>query len=709
MKAVTEHIFNGITSPTGATYNTGVTYIGSGTFIKQYTGATAADNYISPFPIAVARPMEAATAIACAYPWVYSWSDDIDWIFLADNGTVATTRRFILVEYNKIINEFSWKGFITQSGPGGNETVRGMRAYIYKHTTGTVGVSNTAVTGDGTTWVNERIAAGARIGFGSTDPVQITNWYEISTINSNTEITLLSSAGTITTGTSYVIEEIRIYMTLSNATVANGGLFIIKGLNYSTFIPAGTTISLAASDDNVRAVYWLKDAAIVTMQAAWGMAYEQPNTGFTEHFAYVMNGTVSANAYHCYKYNLRANLTVSGGISTDAYLYRTGNIGSALTGTIIITNNGRVMKLNHGSGSGVESLYFVTTTRIYRCPLADITNGSTSYIADAMVDVPPGGTSTYIAAGFTGVEHISTIDKIVTSGAAAGRAQVGDYNTISEPFDVIFLANQGQYDSSLVDSGAPINPSSNAIAMSLYSEGGRLYLCRNGTSVALNQLYCLPAAAHRFWADESGEYVITPKILTTGAIKYYRVYVNSLRQLGNTTFGVPAEDYDLLYRTTGIDDNSGSWTLFADDAKDLSGISGSDGIQFKIRFKVLGTWCISPRIYSVSVVYEDSQTDSHYTPSVNKSNVTNRIFAYRQTSAWGSNIPNLRMRLYNAATNGSVLDDTITSSSSGTWQYSADGNNWNVWDDTKDTVGYYIRYTATTLPDSIIVRALLTQ
>lgn len=61
----------------------------------------------------------------------------------------------------------------------------------------------------------------------------------------------------------------------------------------------------------------------------------------------------------------------------------------------------------------------------------------------------------------------------------------------------------------------------------------------------------------------------------------------------------------------------------------------------------------------------------------------------------------------------SVFDDNfdnVTSSTFGTWQYSSDGgSNWNAWDDTQDQVGNYIRYTATSLPSGVRVRALLTQ
>jgi hypothetical protein len=325
-----------------------------------------------------------------------------------------------------------------------------------------------------------------------------------------------------------------------------------------------------------------------------------------------------------------------------------------------------------------------------------------------MTEVPPGGTNTFVLSTFSSVEEADTIDRLVITGAAAGRSYVTKYYTNSSPLDTIFLGDDKQSDFSGADSSAPAHPATLQTVMSCYAEGGRLYLVRNGTTSALNQMYCLPMKAHRQWADETGVYIITPKLVTTGAIKFYRVYLNIDKQRGDSTFGAPTEDYDLLYRTTGITNNTGDWSSVTNDG-DLTNISSSDEIQFKIRFKVLGTWCIPPRIYGLVVVYEDSNTDSHYTPSIDKSNVTSRIFAYRQTLAWGSNIPNLRIRIYNAATSSNVLDDTVSGSAYGTWEYSTNGTVWNSWSASADNVGNYIRYTATTLPDSIVASALLTQ
>jgi hypothetical protein len=89
------------------------------------------------------------------------FSDDIDWVFLADNATAAATRRIVFYEYNKTTSEFTWKGFITLIYPAAtNHTIRGFRVVRELYTTGTVGVSGTAVTGSGSAW-NIR-APGAR-------------------------------------------------------------------------------------------------------------------------------------------------------------------------------------------------------------------------------------------------------------------------------------------------------------------------------------------------------------------------------------------------------------------------------------------------------------------------------------------------------------------------------------------------------------------
>lgn len=694
--------FTGLTTPISS-YDQNKTNLG--TLIKQYTGALSTDKFAGPSKIGITRPMEQSVAIPGIYPQAIRFSDTIDWVFLADNSTAATTRRIILYEYNKSDSTFNWKGFLTLTYPAvTNHTIRGFRVSRELYTAGTISASGTSVTGTSTLWQSSRLSVGSRIGFGSTDPSLISTWYEISSIGSNTSITLATSAGTISSGTSYVIEDIIIVTSTTNATATNGGLFIAKGIRPELFTPAGTTIPAATTVDNIRAVYWLADAAVVTNTVAAGSALGNRNS-WTDQSVYVLNVTGAA----VYVYNFRAALTLTAGKDTTTNVIKTGN--QAVTGTLSQTNNGRVSTLSHGPGSGIESLYYVTTTRVYRSSISAITNGSVSWQSDTMVEIPPGGTATYLATGaLTSCEISSGIDRLVitTSGAAGVRSYITQYNTSSNPFDHIFLVDDKQQDQSTSDSGSVAHPAILASPFSVWSENGILYLARVGTTAAINQLYTLPIGAHQTYSITNQELLVTPKFDISDSSKLYNVYINRVSKLGTDTFSLPTEPFKVYYRTSGISDNSGSWTLLNDDG-DLSGISGSE-IQFALSFKVIGTTCVPARIMGLSLVYEDNSTDGHYQPSVNKSSITTNTFAYRQSILWSSNIPNMRIRMYNAVTGSLILDDTILSSSYGVWEYSSnDGSSWNTWDIAQDVVGNYIRYTATSLPNSTKIKVLLTQ
>jgi len=266
-----------------------------GSVIRRYSGNNPEDNFIGPAIIGLARPMEASTAIPSVFPHVHVIDENKDLIFLCDNAAAAVTRRIVLYEHNKVTSEYTWKGFITLTYPiAGNKTIRGFRVVREFYTDGTVSVSGTTVTGVGTLWDTSRLSVGSRIGFGSTDSSQITTWYEITDINSDTSITIDSST-TFSAGTPYVIEDLMVVTSVTNATLANGGLFVTKGLRIELFTPSGTTIDAATTIDRQRAVYWLADASVVTNTTAASAAIED-RTSWVEQNVYVLN-TVGAKVY----------------------------------------------------------------------------------------------------------------------------------------------------------------------------------------------------------------------------------------------------------------------------------------------------------------------------------------------------------------------------------------------------------------------------
>lgn len=701
MKAAVEHIFNG---PTGSLTSYTSSLTSHGTLIQQYSGSQP---YISPKQTLFSSLPEVST-FTTAYPHVYKWSDRYYWIFTADFAAAAVTRRVVMYQYDRQSEAVSLVGSILLnfSGISGAKTSRSIRGLVYRHTTGTVAATATStITGTSTSFQSERIAVGARIGFGSTDPTQITTWYNITAIASDTSLTIDQTV-TVAGGTSYVIEEIRIAYVCTNATAANGGLFLVKGLNPSVFT-GNTTISEAVSTDNVRAVYFLKDAVTNNNTVAYGIGIDD-EVSKTEHDAYVLNADTTTAA-RIYKFNLRAALTVSSAASTSAFTFRTGQ--ATTTGTIQTSANGRVFTVAHGAASGVKSFWFATLTRIYRCALTDITNAGTGHLTDAMIEVPPGSSTTYPAnANLSQVDYSNSIDKLVISTAAAPfRVYLTEYKTDGSQFQKTILPDIGRLKSSTTDTNVALIPSSRVLAHNIWTEDGIFFTIPASVTTGINVLYIYPAFSCDWtFATSTNQYIISPKLATLNATKLYRAYVTNKENDGNESLGSSTDAFRMYARTSGIDDNSGGWTLLTDNF-DLTGISPSTHIQFKIEFKTLSELCLPTKIYSICCVYEDGSQDYHYEPSLTYSSATNRVFAWRQAQSWGSNIPNLRIRLFNVANGLMIHDDDITSVAYGTWQYSTDAVTWNSWSAAQDTVGNYIRYTATSLPNNITVRALLTQ
>jgi hypothetical protein len=678
-----------------------------GNLIKFYTGPNPEDKFVGPSKIGMARPMEQSVAIPGIFPTVITYSSTIDWVFLADGAAAAATRRIILYEFNKNTSEFTWRGFVTinyPAGATGNKTIRAQDITYDLYTTGTVSVSGTAVTGSGTAWQSSKLAVGSRIGFGSNVPSEITTWYEITTIGSDTSITIDASISQ--TNVPYVIEDLRAVQVITNATATNGGLFLVKGLRYELFSAAGGSVSAGATDESARACYWLADAATVTNTIGYGIGVDQKSS-WTSQDCYVLNANAVATA-KIFKYNLRSTLTLIAGRATDAFLLGTGAV--VVTGNISPNGSMIIATANHGPGNNAKSLYWVTASRVYRTDLATVTNNSVNFVTDAMIEVPPGSASTYAATGtFSNIIYDNIIDKfiIMNTGAASARSYVTEYNTTSNQFNHIFLTDTKQLDQSLATSDSPAHPTINASTFSGYSKNGILYMIRQSTLATLNQLYSLPVGAQQNYAITTNNLLISPKFNISDATKLYELNVNNIKKLGTDTFATPTEGFKVYYRTTGIDDNTGLWTAL-NDASNLDGVGGTE-IQFAIGFRVLGNTCIPARIISLSLIYEDGTTDSRYTPSVGKSSVINRIFAYRQNSLFVGNIPVLRIRLYNADTGVLVLDDNTTDQTLGTFQYSTDGTTWNAWNVSENTIGNYIRYTAASLPNGIKIRVLLTQ
>ncbi len=684
--------------------------VGLGPRITQkYLSSSPDDGFVGPFPVAIARPMEQSTQIPGTFPWALQWSSTKDWVFLADNAATAATRRIIMYEYDRTTQAFTWKGFVTLTYPAAtNHTIRGFRMTYDKYTTGTVAVSGTAVTGTTTAWSASRIAVGSRIGFGSTDPTLITTWYEISAIGSDTGITLTTTAGTITSGTPYVIEELRAITLNTNATTTNGGLFVAKGLRPEIFTTVGTTIPAATTVDNIRACYWLADASTVTNITAIGCGI-QPRDSYTQHFLWGIDGTSTVTLF---KHNLRAALTLTAGKDTTSLALKSGTT-AALSGTATQLNNGRIATASHGPGSGLQCIYFTTGTRIYRTnDVSTITAAQTTFIADNSVETPPGSVNTFAASSLlSSIEYSLSTDRFfvpVNATTTPFRSYFTQYRTDGGQWDRIWGCDTRQIDQSAADSSTTPHPSMTGAAYSVWAEGGILYIATLGTTAILNRLYACPVAD---WEHTSNDYVLTPRLSCPNIDKFSQAWFTEISNIGGGTgknLGMSTEPFRTEYRTTGITDDTGSWTLL-NNCGIMMGVAGAPYIQFRLSFRTLGPLMIPARIACGGVIYDDLSTDDHWQPSVGESDVATPMFAWRFVTAYSGTVPALKVRLYDAVTGSLLLTDT-TVGSPATWQKSTDGGTvWGSYNTTdKGNETTYIRYTPASIGSNIRVRALLT-
>lgn len=714
MKVIVEHEFTGQTFGPTDTYDHTKTFIS--THMRQHTGSAAADKWAGPAPISVVRFAECGVATSMSYPYVLTINDTYDWVFLGETTTAAANRRITLVEYNKITNVASYKGYINLSGfPGtGNITIRGLAAVRYLHSTGQVTLTNgsTTVTGNGSCdWVNQRMASGGRIGIGSTNPNLVSQWYGLSVDVAPlaNQVSLAANyTGTTVGPVDYVIEDL--WLVLSVTSAAANGLYVAKGLGYNSFPAGGLSVAAAGTTDNISRLYWFSDAATTTITAAAGVGIEETST-HTEHYCYVPH-TSPTTTLKIYKFNLRAvlttlNLNGTNGKTMDPFVLATGTVNN-IPGAVSQANSCRIFTMSSGPGASVASLYIASTTRIYRCPLDQIISGSTGFCADAMAESPPGGAYTYLLSStMNSVEYIATLDRLLISSLTAGvRPYITSYASGAVQFEELFGAGDRQIDQSTAAVGTtPAIEISNG-GFSCMSENGYFYLSRYATtSPQYSQLYVIPLRPHYSWAARLNQLLITPALQTPGCTQYNRLYINRQEYFGSIKYSRMPEPFVVYYRTNGIEDNSGKW-LEITDTNDLSYIPSSGQIQFAIAFKVLGLFCLSARIFSIGLVYEDDTVLSYYTQSLAKSNLASRVLAFQQIKAWGTSIPALRIRIYNP--NGDlILDDTTTAHVYGVWQYSTDGTSWSAWNASADNVGNYIRYTANGLPNGIRAKVIL--
>jgi len=274
-------------------------------------------------------------------------------------------------------------------------------------------------------------------------------------------------------------------------------------------------------------------------------------------------------------------------------------------------------------------------------------------------------------------------------------------------FEAQVHANDQQQQSTyIVNEFETLTPNFLSARISAYYNDGIMFFCRDINS-SNNIIYALPLEADAQFESTSSACIITPELLTTSASAYNGIYVDSTDYFNTNRFSLTRQPYYLYYRTSGITDNSGSWTYLPPSG---SMPAATSSIQFKLTFSTLGYYSMPTRVHGITLTYNSSQPQqsiSNYDPSVDQTDTASQIFAWRQSSLFNGSIPDLNINIYSGST--VILSDTVSTSVSGSWEYSTNnGGSWLTFNTAFNAVGNYIRYTASpTLPSGSILNTLL--
>jgi hypothetical protein len=628
------------------------------------------------------------------------YNNNVSWVFYTNTNDIGNVaKRIFLATYDKVNNLITEIGSINVNyTPNTSHGAVAITPSLENHTGGTVSVVGNAVSGSGTTWSTDGVCSGNRIGFGSTDPNQITQWYTISSVVDNTNIIISREYLTdgiienlnLSGGTPYVIEDFRLIYANRNssggATVA--GIALVKGLRYENFTQSPTTIPAATTVDNLRACYRILDSATTSATfAPIGLILED-KVSFTEQYIYSAGLPFGSTNLNIQRFNIRAALTVTAGRSDSAFNFTTGTLAHG--GTNIFGGNTFI--------KGSNSDYYINlATRISRIIPANITNGSTNFIGDTMIEIPLGNIGTFpLSSQLQGFHYLPNANKFYISHTQGTiRNYITSYSTVGGQFERVVNLNDTIESNTYVVSELD-TLTSNFISAPLrtFYHDGLSYIARDVNNNR-NVLYTLPIEADKEYHTTTKACIITPEFTTPNTVNYDKVYLNTKSTFNNGRFISPSENVDVYFRTTGTTDDSGSWTL-VDTTGDISYATGST-IQFKIAFSTIGLTCIPDKVYGIGMSYFSDGiplSTTFYEPSLKHSDISSQIFAWRQVHEFVDNIPELSIDIYNVSGNTLLLTDTVSGSTNGTWEYSSDnGNNWSGFTSSANTIDNYIRYT----------------
>ena len=205
-------------------------------------------------------------------------------------------------------------------------------------------------------------------------------------------------------------------------------------------------------------------------------------------------------------------------------------------------------------------------------------------------------------------------------------------------------------------------------------EGGLGYFVINGSTAATNTILAVPIGADMDFVNRTNSKAVLPKMSIPSAHKLLKTLAQNTEALGGYgPLSLGTEPFAVYYRTAGINDDSGGWTLL-NQAGNMVGVDAAPEIQFMLAFRVAGTSCIPARIHSFALLYEtDEALPSGFRWNLGDSNQSNGTLGIVQTSLLPA-LGVLTITYYRADTDQAVLVQSSGNSEFGVWEFYNEGS-----------------------------------
>lgn len=493
----------------------------------------------------------------------------------------------------------------------------------------------------------------------------------------------------------------KIFVATTNATAANGGLFVAYNIAAADFSPASATVIPAATNVSTvasKAVFWYQETGGTNnLTSSIGLGLD-----LTNKFIYVGQSTTNTIFYK-FNYNVGALTPSVTGVVTDPFLFKTGTytgIGTALQNSmkLAIPKSSQTPAL-----IGNPCIYLSSATNGYHLLASDFSNGSTGALTPNSAGWTKTGTGVdYLAPTWSNATWCNLLDMEINYSSASGIFAMK--RSINNDPNIKFF---GRGDVVYTETAQTVYPElfAGITLPSITCIYGVLFA--PSTATGQRGVYLVNAGADQYFGTTyTGAVpptsIITPVLTTNIAESLALAYIKE--------FNYPGVNPVIQYRTSNFGVFPGTWTnlgVLNNNLRNEAGLKNITQVQFRFLFNTVAYSAsqsaqLNEVILAYTSLFESLENFAFDLDSTTVGTNTPSYVAFQVVKTWSTAPADLIVRGYTPGSTSVLapfpLQYSVTPS---IFQYSTDGGtSWNALPSiaTLNTLGYKFRVNVTSPP-----------